>query len=112
MKNLLKETLGKYSLDEFAQKIRWAKIGYCSSNFQCGRSEDESEQKEFKLPPEHTLEEAITFLKSLDFEYNDGYGLQEVFGTIIFNDNTWLSRNEYDGSEWWVFNTCPTWKEN
>ena len=47
------------------------------------------------------------FLKTLDFEYDSGYGLQEVFGCIWYLDGTWSSRGEYDGSEWWVFNKCP-----
>jgi hypothetical protein len=111
MENLLKETLGRDSIEEFAQKIRWAKIGYCSSDVQCGRSDDESENREFVLRPEHTLDEAIEFLKSLDFNYSNGFGLQEVFGTIVFNDNTWLDRWEYDGSEGWEYNSCPTWND-
>lgn len=35
--------------------------------------------------------------------YDSGYGIQEVFGYIIFKDNTWLERHEYDGSEWWEY---------
>ena len=48
-----------------------------------------------------------TFLKSLDFEYDDGYGGQEVYGTIWYTDGTWSERGEYDGSEWWSFQSCP-----
>ena len=47
-------------------------------------------------------------LSSLDFEYDDGYGLQHLYGTILFKDNTWLSRWEYDGSEGWEYNKPPT----
>ena len=47
-------------------------------------------------------------LDKLDFEYDNGYGTQELFGTIVFTDNTWLTRWESDGSEEWSYNFCPT----
>lgn len=42
--------------------------------------------------------------------YNPGYGFQEVAPdlVIVFNDNSWIQREEYDGSEWWQHYTCPT----
>jgi hypothetical protein len=42
-------------------------------------------------------------------EYDNGFGSQEVCQdlVIIFNDNSWLSRSEYDGSESWEYNKCP-----
>ena len=45
-----------------------------------------------------SLDEVI---ERLDFEYNDGYGGQELFGYIWYKDGTWSHRGEYDGSEWW-----------
>jgi len=54
---------------------------------------------------EGTLEEV---LPKLDFDYNDGYGSQELLGTIWFSDGTWSEREEYDGSEWWEYRLgCP-----
>ena len=47
-------------------------------------------------------------LSSLDFLYDEGYGSQHLYGTILFKDNTWLSRWEYDGSEGWEYNIPPT----
>lgn len=47
-------------------------------------------------------------LSSLDFLYDNGYGSQHLYGTILFKDNTWLSRWEYDGSEGWEYNKPPT----
>ena len=42
-------------------------------------------------------------------EYDKGYGGgQELDGTILFSDNTWLTRGEYDGSEYWEYHTPPT----
>jgi hypothetical protein len=49
-------------------------------------------------------------IADLDFEYDDGYGEQVLFGYVVFKDGTWLSRSEYDGSEWWEYNTTPTYE--
>jgi len=48
----------------------------------------------------------------LDFIYNNGYGCQELFGTIWYADGTWSERGEYDGSEWWEFKKCPDLPDN
>jgi hypothetical protein len=53
---------------------------------------------------EGTLEEV---LPRLDFEYNSGYGSQEISGIIWYTDGTWSERGEYDGSEWWQYRKCP-----
>jgi hypothetical protein len=55
----------------------------------------------------HTKEEAEAFFKALDFKYNDGFGSQELFGTVWLTYGVWLSRWEYDGSEGWQVNSCP-----
>jgi hypothetical protein len=55
-----------------------------------------------------SLEEFNKILPRLDFEYNNGYGTQELFGTVVFADGTWLTRGEYDGSEWWDYHKCPS----
>lgn len=47
------------------------------------------------------------FLMDLDYNYDDTYGCQELYGTIWFEDGTWSSRGEYDGSEWWEHNKLP-----
>jgi len=59
------------------------------------------EGKEYSLKVGHTLHELWLFLNSIDFEYDDGYGTQELDGTVWFEDGSWLERGEYDGSEWW-----------
>ncbi len=47
------------------------------------------------------------FLKISDFEYDRGFGAQEIANDLIiyFKDKSYISRGEYDGSEWWEFNT-------
>jgi hypothetical protein len=47
------------------------------------------------------------FLEAIDFHYDDGYGRQEIYGTIWFDDGSWAERGEYDGSEWWEYKECP-----
>ena len=46
-------------------------------------------------------------LKRLDFKYDSGYGSQELYGCIWYEDGTWSDRGEYDGSEWWEHQKCP-----
>jgi len=55
-----------------------------------------------------TIEGALDdVLPKLDFDYDDGYGSQELEGTIWYSDGTWSDRREYDGSEWWEHHVCP-----
>jgi hypothetical protein len=50
----------------------------------------------------------LAALPALDFTYDAGYGGQELFGFVVFEDGTWLERGEYDGSEWWEHKQTPT----
>lgn len=63
--------------------------------------------KHFILPVGHTQDQFHAFLEMLDFEYDDGYGGQELFGTIWLTNGSWMTRGEYDGSEWWETNSLP-----
>lgn len=55
----------------------------------------------------HTKEELSRFIESLNFDYDSGYGRQELFGTIWYKDGAWSEREEYDGSEWWAVRAKP-----
>ena len=55
----------------------------------------------------YTSEDLQNFLKAIDFDYNNGYGGQNLFGCIWYRDYTWSERGEYDGSEWWNYHSCP-----
>lgn len=59
------------------------------------------------LPVDWSEDEFDFFLKKLNFNYNDGFGVQEVYGIIWYTDGSWSTREEYDGSEWWVHNILP-----
>lgn len=52
--------------------------------------------------------EIVKTIDELDFEYDSGYGSQMLYGIVLFNDNSWLERSEYDGSEWWTYISVPT----
>lgn len=48
------------------------------------------------------------FAEVADVEYDSGYGSHEIFeDLVVVGNGWWLSRGEYDGSEWWDFNTPP-----
>ena len=48
------------------------------------------------------------FVKLADFDYDDGFGIQEINAALlIVGKNWWLERVEYDGSESWSFQTQP-----
>ena len=64
-------------------------------------------KKKIVLKINFTDEEYDCFLKELDFEYNSGFGCQELFGLVWFNDGSWFERKEYDGSEKWKYKKYP-----
>ena len=65
------------------------------------------DSKEFNLPINYSEEDFSNFLDLLDFEYDDGYGSQELFGTIWYKDGTWSDRWEYEGDECWEHKQYP-----
>lgn len=67
--------------------------------------------KWFILPPNYTKKQLNKFLKSIDFEYDAGYGSQQLFGEIFCKNGIWFERGEYDGSEWWEEHKYPNWKK-
>jgi hypothetical protein len=65
------------------------------------------DNERFELKVNHTEDEFQSFLKSLNFNYDSGYGTQELRGTVWLEDGTWCTRGEYGGSEWWEHNQLP-----
>lgn len=57
--------------------------------------------------PQHFKGALGEVLSQLDFEYDNGFGSQVLFGYIWYVDGTWSERSEYDGSEWWSYKECP-----
>lgn len=76
-----------------------------------GKEIDYSWKYDWKiLKNDYSPEDLETFLTSIDFEYDAGYGGQELFGIILFEDS-FSDRGEYDGSEWWENHKMPTIEE-
>jgi len=67
----------------------------------------DDDSKVFNLTTGSTEEDRTQFLNDLDFDYDNGYGGQNLFGTIWYEDGTWSDRGEYDGSEWYEYHICP-----
>jgi len=70
-------------------------------------SEWRDDQTNFVLRVGHTQADRDAFFQSLDFEYDSGFGGQELYGNIWYQDGTWSDRGEYDGSEWWQYQSVP-----
>lgn len=66
-----------------------------------------AEQNPHLLKINYSQGDFLTFLEKINFDYNSGYGGQELFGIIWLEDGTWFDRGEYDGSEWWQHQSCP-----
>lgn len=65
------------------------------------------EDKPHLLRIGYSQEEYESFLEAINYDYNDGYGGQVLYGTIWYVGGTWSERGEYDGSEWWEYRKMP-----
>lgn len=79
----------------------------CASIFYRTGYGSEENKNEMILKCAYTKEEYEDFLNKLDFDYDDGFGGQELYGIIICQDGVWFERGEYDGSEWWERHKYP-----
>ena len=97
-----KETTEWCKFSELLETVKWARVYHCPSS----RSDEEPVLLSLKSSfNEVDLNNFLNGMKSID--YDSGYGCQEVYGNIVYKDGTWLSREEYDGSEWWQYNSTP-----
>lgn len=86
---------------EWVNSIAFAKIAHSDDYGETSTS--------IELRSNRTEQDERKFLEILaSIDYDNGYGSQELFGTIVFKDGTWLERGEYDGSEWWEHHKLPT----
>ena len=99
---------------EFMQHVEDPESVLCATinHEYLGWYDDDIEPVSCNLPVNHTPEQYHQFVESLDFNYDNGYGGQELFGYIWFKDGTWSTRGEYDGSEWWKHHQLPAIPEN
>lgn len=96
---------GRNASDEFIEETKGKKVK-CARIFK-DRYDIGDTREEFILKVGHSDLDLKDFVSSINFEYDDGYGAQELFGTIWYEDGTWSEREEYDGSEWWEYKSCP-----
>ena len=54
------------------------------------------------------------FLEISDFEYDNSWGSPKIATDLIiyFKDKTYITRGEYDGSEWWQYLVPKVFNEN
>lgn len=67
----------------------------------------DEDKRRIILPVGYSDTEYNNFLSLLNFEYDSGYGSQELGGVIWYEDGSWSDRGEYDGSEWWQYQHVP-----
>lgn len=79
----------------------------CALILKLDTDSDNLEERPIVLKQNHTEQDYQEFLSKLDFDYDAGYGLQEIFGSVLLDNQTWLERGEYDGSEWWNIHRYP-----
>ena len=96
----------KEELLEIIKELK-IKCAYIIINEAYAFKKDDNENCYYILPLNYTNEQYNNFIESLDFEYDAGYGGQELFGNVWLEDGTWLERGEYDGSEWWEHKVIP-----
>jgi hypothetical protein len=103
MANAKQELLGK--LERVGGVIKCATIRRGQHYW---HDEETQNMLDKNLKEGYTPAEYEEFLDRLDFEYDSGYGGQELFGTVwLIEEGAWLERGEYDGSEWWEYRKCP-----
>ena len=84
------------------EDISWAVVAL-------GDPDGESTQERCIL--ERGCKECEEFKDRLEtIEYDSGYGVQYLYGVVVFNDGTWLERGEYDGAEWWQYKKTPSYE--
>ncbi len=91
MQNLLRETIEELKENGKSESdVLWVGRGYDTL---------------YVKPYKTTWED---FKKKANFEYDDGYGGNEIpMDLIVVGKDFWLERHEYDGSEWWEFKSMP-----
>lgn len=90
-----------------SRTVKCAIIQYEGCSLWEMNNEEAPLSKDLFLRVGHNEEQFKAFVNCLDFNYDAGYGGQELFGTVWFEDSVWMDRGEYDGSEWWQTHTVP-----
>lgn len=92
--------------EEFLKHIEDRKV-ICAEICKGAEYYDPEERIVTRLKLNYSDKDYKKFLRRLNFGYDDGYGGQNLYGTIWYDDGSWSERGEYDGSEWWEYKKCP-----
>lgn len=92
--------------DDFIEQTNEKTVLCAEITYGCDYWDDELKKKAI-LPIGYSDAEMQNFLQAINYQYDSGFGAQEVYGTIWYTDGTWSERAEYDGSEWWEYKSCP-----
>ena len=96
----------KCETEEFLEKIK-----KCAEDVEfCTVVINETYSSTYSIPCEcsATYEYFLNWAENFS-NYDNGFGAREVPNVlIVFKDNSWMERNEYDGSEWWEYMKCPS----
>jgi hypothetical protein len=98
--------------EELISKLKEVKYVYndviiCASIYFGAAASISNGESRFELIERFNQHEFDSFLDGLDFEYDNGYGVQNLYGTIWLTNGAWLEREEYDGAECWRYLKCP-----
>ena len=88
--------------EEFLEVTKGLQVKCCQICFMC-----EENAGVIKLPVNFSNEDYFNFLEAINKDYDDGFGCQNLFGTIWLKDGMYIDRHEYDGSEEWVIRKVP-----
>lgn len=106
MTNAKEELLNALERTEGVVKCAYIK---CQRDSYWDDSDDYIQPAPILLKEGYTPTDYTEFLDKLNFEYDAGYGGQELYGMVwLMEDHAWLDRGEYDGSEWWAYSKCPS----
>ena len=89
---------------EFLDTTRNYKVIAASINMDYSDDDDDNVEYKKILYKNYDQNQYDEFLKSIDREYDSGYGSQKLFGTIWCEDGVWFERSE---SEWWSYYKYP-----
>ena len=93
--------------EEFLEHVDGKASVLCAAIRTYGSARRGENEKIIHLPMDYTRQQYEAFLTKLEFEYDEGFGRRELFGTIWYEDGNWSDRGDYDGSEWWDYKSCP-----
>jgi len=97
----------KNAKQELLHILKDTRLVKCATIHKLNIYKDDKNNESKVLKLNYTEDDYNEFLNKLDFEYNEDYGTQILYGIVWLEDNTWLLREEYDGSEWWKHITIP-----